>query len=62
MSNQKEVEITNNMMSAVNAGKSMQFDCPNCKRNQINHAWNYIHNYCPHCGVKLSWNVDLPWN
>ena len=61
LSKSGEVEITNNMMSTANAGKSMQFDCPDCSYNQIKHAWNYVHNYCPHCGVKLKWNVDLSW-
>ena len=41
-----EIVITNKNMSVVNAKKSMQFDCPNCKYNQIKAAWNYVHNYC----------------
>ena len=53
-----EVEITNKNMSVVNAKKSMQFDCPNCKYNQIKVAWNYVHNYCPHCGAKIIWDTD----
>jgi len=53
-----EVVITNKNMSVVNAKKSMQFDCPNCDHNQITKAWNYTHNYCPHCGAKVIWNIE----
>lgn len=52
-----EVEITNDNLSYITANKSMNFDCPNCKHNQIEKAWNYTHNYCPHCGVKIIWHL-----
>lgn len=54
----KYVVITNKNLSVINADKSIQFDCSNCQHNQIKTAWNYTHNYCPHCGVKLIWDLE----
>jgi ribosomal protein L37AE/L43A len=55
----KEVEITNRQLANIEANKAMQFVCPECKHNEITKAWNYIHNYCPHCGAKVKWNLSL---
>lgn len=54
-----KVEITNKQLSIINANTSMQFDCPHCRHNQITKAWNYTHNYCPHCGAKIEWNIKV---
>lgn len=54
-----EIEITNNNLSSIHANQSFRFECPNCKYTLIEKAWNYIHNYCPHCGAKINWNLEL---
>lgn len=57
-----EVKITNKNLSVINANKSMQFDCPNCRYNLIEKSLvndKFTHNYCPHCGVKLIWNLGM---
>lgn len=53
-----EIEITNTNLSSIHANTSFQFECPNCKHTQITKAWNYTHNYCPHCGAKIIWNIN----
>ena len=53
-----KVEITNEQLSSIEANKLMQFECPSCKYTQITKAWNYTHNYCPHCGVEIEWNLS----
>jgi len=57
---EKVVEITNKQLSVINANKSIQFDCPNCRYNLIEKDWNerFTHNYCPHCGAKVIWNLS----
>jgi len=59
-----EVIIENKDLSVINANKSMQFDCPICQYNQIEYditsrSPQFTHNYCPHCGVKIIWNIKL---
>lgn len=50
--------ITNAHLSYITANKSMNFDCPKCNHNQIVKTWNYTHNYCPRCGVKIIWDLN----
>lgn len=54
----KSITITNKCLSSIEANKLMQFECPNCKHTQITKAWNYTHNFCPHCGAEIVWNLS----
>lgn len=58
-----KIEITNKDLAVINANKSMQFVCPNCYFNLIEldistKEEKFTHNYCPHCGAKINWNLS----